>query len=32
MASKHEKVFIARNSIKYSLSQIEEILKEFEAS
>jgi FlaA1/EpsC-like NDP-sugar epimerase len=31
MASKHEKVFTARNSVKYSLPQIEEILKEFEA-
>jgi FlaA1/EpsC-like NDP-sugar epimerase len=29
VASKHEKVFVARNSVKYSLSQIEEILKEF---
>jgi FlaA1/EpsC-like NDP-sugar epimerase len=30
VASKHEKVFVARNGIKYSLSQVEEILKEFE--
>ncbi|MBA4391817.1 MAG: polysaccharide biosynthesis protein, partial [Syntrophus sp. (in: bacteria)] len=30
VASKHEKVFVARNSVKYSLSQIEDILKEFE--
>jgi FlaA1/EpsC-like NDP-sugar epimerase len=29
MASKHEKVFIAKNSEKYSIVEIEEILKEF---
>jgi FlaA1/EpsC-like NDP-sugar epimerase len=29
VASKHEKVFVARNGVKYSLSQVEEILKEF---
>jgi FlaA1/EpsC-like NDP-sugar epimerase len=29
IASKHEKVFVARNSVEYSLSQIDEILKEF---
>jgi FlaA1/EpsC-like NDP-sugar epimerase len=29
VASKHEKVFIARNGVKYSLPQVEEILKEF---
>ncbi|MCX5811781.1 MAG: nucleoside-diphosphate sugar epimerase/dehydratase [Proteobacteria bacterium] len=29
VASKHEKVFIAKNSEKYSLENIEEILKEF---
>jgi FlaA1/EpsC-like NDP-sugar epimerase len=31
IASKHEKVFVARNSVEYSLSQIDEILKEFKA-
>jgi FlaA1/EpsC-like NDP-sugar epimerase len=31
VASKHEKVFVARNSVKYSLSQVDEILKEFRA-
>ncbi len=31
VASKHEKVFIARNSVKYSLPQMEEILDEFGA-
>jgi FlaA1/EpsC-like NDP-sugar epimerase len=31
VASKHEKVFVAKNSRKYSLSRIEDILKEFEA-
>jgi FlaA1/EpsC-like NDP-sugar epimerase len=31
VASKHEKVFVARNGVKYSLSQVEEILKEFKA-
>jgi len=31
VASKHEKVFITRNSVKYSLPQIEEILDEFGA-
>jgi FlaA1/EpsC-like NDP-sugar epimerase len=30
VASKHEKVFVARNGVKYSLSEVEEILKEFE--
>jgi len=29
VASRHEKVFVARNSEKYSLSDIEKILKEF---
>jgi FlaA1/EpsC-like NDP-sugar epimerase len=29
VASKHEKVFVARNGVKYSLSEVEEILKEF---
>jgi FlaA1/EpsC-like NDP-sugar epimerase len=29
IASKHEKVFVARNGVKYSLSQVEEILTEF---
>jgi len=29
VASKHEKVFVARNGVKYSLSQVEEILEEF---
>ncbi len=29
VASKHEKVFVARNGVKYSLSQVDEILKEF---
>jgi len=29
VASKHEKVFVARNGVKYSLSQVAEILKEF---
>jgi FlaA1/EpsC-like NDP-sugar epimerase len=28
VASKHEKVFVAHNSVKYSLSQVDEILKE----
>ena len=28
VASKHEKVFVARNGVKYSLSQVDEILKE----
>lgn len=30
IASKHSKVFIARNGVKYSLSEIEDILHEFE--
>lgn len=29
VASKHEKVFVARNGVKYSLPQIVEILNEF---
>ena len=29
-ASQHEKVFVARNSEKYSLSDIEKILEEFQ--
>jgi FlaA1/EpsC-like NDP-sugar epimerase len=31
VASKHEKVFVAMNSEKYSMEEIEEILKEFRA-
>ena len=30
-ASRHEKIFIARNGVKYSLSEMPEILKEFSA-
>ena len=29
VASKHEKVFVARNGVKYSLQKVEEIMKEF---
>ena len=32
VASKHEKVFVARNGVKYSLPEIEEILDEFGAA
>jgi FlaA1/EpsC-like NDP-sugar epimerase len=31
VASRHEKVFVARNGLRYSPSQIDEILKEFKA-
>jgi FlaA1/EpsC-like NDP-sugar epimerase len=31
-ASRHEKIFIARNNVKYSLDKIPEILKEFSAA
>lgn len=31
VASKHERIFIAKNSEKYSREMIEDILKEFEA-
>ena len=30
-ASRHEKIFIARNSGKYSLAELQDILKEFKA-